>query len=80
MSEPLLHLGDMTVSYGKVEAVTGVTIDVAAGSIVTVIGANGAGKTSLLNAAMGLIPSGGGTATAGGRARCPAPRRHDRRR
>jgi branched-chain amino acid transport system ATP-binding protein len=59
MTEPLLHLGDIRVSYGKVEALDGVTVDVAAGSIVTVIGANGAGKTSLLNAAMGLVPSTG---------------------
>jgi branched-chain amino acid transport system ATP-binding protein len=57
--EALLGLYDIAVSYGKVDALTGVTIDVAAGSIVTVIGANGAGKTSLLNAAMGLVPSTG---------------------
>ena len=55
MIAPLLHLGNIAVAYGKVEALIGVTVDVAAGSIVTVIGANGAGKTSLLNAAMGLV-------------------------
>jgi branched-chain amino acid transport system ATP-binding protein len=59
MRSALLHLGGISVSYGKVEALTDVTIDVPAGAIVTVIGANGAGKTSLLNAAMGLIPSTG---------------------
>jgi branched-chain amino acid transport system ATP-binding protein len=55
----LLRLENISVSYGQVEALDQVSIDVAAGSIVTVIGANGAGKTSLLNAAMGLVPSSG---------------------
>ena len=57
MSRPLLSVERMSVAYGKVEAVRGVSIDVAAGSIVTVIGANGAGKTTLLNAIMGLLGS-----------------------
>jgi branched-chain amino acid transport system ATP-binding protein len=47
------------VAYGKVEAVRNVSLSIPGGSIVTLIGANGAGKTSLLNALMGLLPSGG---------------------
>ena len=55
----LLHVADMHVSYGRVEAVHGVSLDVPAASIVTVIGANGAGKTTLLNAIMGVMKSRG---------------------
>jgi branched-chain amino acid transport system ATP-binding protein len=47
------------VSYGKVEAVSGVSLEMQAGHIVTVIGPNGAGKTTLLAALMGLLPSKG---------------------
>jgi branched-chain amino acid transport system ATP-binding protein len=52
----LLSVADIHVAYGKVEAVRAVTLDVAAGEIVTIIGANGAGKTTLLNAVMGILP------------------------
>jgi branched-chain amino acid transport system ATP-binding protein len=55
----LLALDGIDVAYGKVAAVHGVSVAVAPGEIVTVIGANGAGKTSLLNAAMGLLPCAG---------------------
>ena len=55
MSETLLHVADMHVAYGRVEAVHGVSLDVPKASIVTVIGANGAGKTTLLNAIMGVM-------------------------
>ena len=58
MSErrPILAVTDLCVSYGKVEALHHVSIEVAAGQIVTVIGPNGAGKTTLLGAIMGLLP------------------------
>lgn len=59
MSASLLEIQSLVVSYGRVEAVRGVSLDVAPGSIVTVIGANGAGKTTLLNAAMGILPARG---------------------
>ena len=53
----LLSVTDLRVSYGKVEAVSGVSLEMQAGHIVTVIGPNGAGKTTLLAALMGLLPS-----------------------
>lgn len=59
MSQSLLELNDLGVRYGAIDAVQGVTLAVAAGEIVTVIGANGAGKTSLLSAVMGLVASSG---------------------
>ena len=56
MSEPLLQIRDMHIPYGKVEAVRGVSIDLAEGQIISIIGPNGAGKTTLLSAVMGLMP------------------------
>jgi branched-chain amino acid transport system ATP-binding protein len=55
----LLSVTDLHVSYGKVEAVSGVSLEMQAGHIVTVIGPNGAGKTTLLAALMCLLPSKG---------------------
>src|ERR1044072_6946004 len=55
----LLSVNDLHVRYGKVEAVTGISLEMQAGQIVTVIGPNGAGKTTLLAALMGLLPSKG---------------------
>lgn len=52
----LLAIDEVTVAYGKVEAVRGVSLAIEPGQIVTVIGPNGAGKTSLLSAAIGLLP------------------------
>jgi branched-chain amino acid transport system ATP-binding protein len=52
----LLSVRDAHVAYGKVEAVRGVSLEVAANEIVTIVGANGAGKTTLLNAVMGVLP------------------------
>ncbi|HET7888238.1 MAG TPA: ABC transporter ATP-binding protein [Bradyrhizobium sp.] len=61
----LLRVGDVHIGYGKVEAVRGVTLDVADNEIVTIIGANGAGKTTLLNAIMGVLPLRGAVSFAG---------------
>ena len=55
----LLSVTDLHVSYGKVEALSGVSLEMQVGHIVTVIGPNGAGKTTLLAALMGLLPSKG---------------------
>ena len=59
-AEPLLRVRDMTVTYGKVTALTNANLRVDAGQIVTVIGPNGAGKTTLLAAIMGALPANGG--------------------
>ena len=55
----VLEVQDLSVSYGGIGAVHGVSLRVGAGQIVTVIGPNGAGKTTLLNAVMGVIPASG---------------------
>ena len=52
----LLNLKDITVHYGTAEAVKGVTIEMAEESVISVIGANGAGKSSILKAISGLVP------------------------
>jgi branched-chain amino acid transport system ATP-binding protein len=60
MTEPLLSVQDLSVSYGRVHAVRGIPFDVAAGTLVTLVGANGAGKSSIINAISGIVrPSGG---------------------
>src|SRR5712691_1027280 len=65
MTEPILRVADLSVFYGRVEAVRGVSLEIPAGGIVTVIGANGAGKTTLMNAIMGVLPSNGDIALEG---------------
>jgi branched-chain amino acid transport system ATP-binding protein len=52
---PLLEVKDIRRSYGAIRAVDGVSLDVAAGEIVGVIGPNGSGKTTLFNAILGQI-------------------------
>lgn len=54
--DTLLSIEGLTVSYGAVEAVRGVDLTVQRGEIVTLLGANGAGKSSTLNALVGLAP------------------------
>jgi branched-chain amino acid transport system ATP-binding protein len=54
--DTLLEVTDLHVAYGKVEALRGVSLQLAEGSIATVIGPNGAGKTTLLASLMGLLP------------------------
>ena len=58
-AERVLEVRDLSVSYGKVEALSNANLDVGAGRIVTVIGPNGAGKTTLLAAIMGALPANG---------------------
>ena len=55
----VLQVSQLSVAYGKVEAVSQVSLNVGEGQIVTVIGPNGAGKTTTLSAIMGLLPSRG---------------------
>ncbi len=51
----MLKIEDLKVNYGGIEAVKGITFDVAEGSIVTLIGANGAGKSTTLRTIAGLV-------------------------
>jgi branched-chain amino acid transport system ATP-binding protein len=53
---PLLDVEDLWVSYDRINAVRGVSFSVGAGEIVTLIGANGAGKSTILRAISGLSP------------------------
>ena len=55
MNEPILSIRNLKVNYGGIEAVKGISFDVPEGSIVTLIGANGAGKSSTLRAIVGLV-------------------------
>ena len=59
----MLRLDGVHLSYGHVHAIKGVSLDVAAGEIVTLIGANGAGKSSSLKAISGVHPIGKGSIT-----------------
>ncbi|MCG7325219.1 ABC transporter ATP-binding protein [Achromobacter sp. ACRQX] len=58
-NSPVLEVSNLSARYGKVGALAGATLSVPAGSIVTVIGANGAGKSTMLNAIMGSLPQTG---------------------
>jgi len=62
-----LELEKLAVSYGGIAAVKGVSLAVRRGEIVALIGANGAGKTSVLKAIVGLVPLAGGSVRALGR-------------
>ena len=55
MSEALLQVKDLQVYYGSIHAVKGVSFAVREGEIVTLIGANGAGKSTVLNTVSGLL-------------------------
>ena len=55
-----LHLNNLDVSYGAIQALRGVDVTVNQGEIVTLIGANGAGKSTLLRAASGMVRAGSG--------------------
>ena len=61
MNEPILSIRDLKVNYGGIEAVKGISFDVREGSIVTLIGANGAGKSSTLRAIAGLVKPASGS-------------------
>lgn len=54
MSTPLLEVHDLDLFYGDAQALSGVTLDIADGEIVAIVGANGAGKSSLIRAIHGI--------------------------
>jgi branched-chain amino acid transport system ATP-binding protein len=52
----ILSIKDLSISYGNIKAVKGISLDISEGEIVTLIGANGAGKSSTLRGISGIIP------------------------
>ncbi len=60
MADNILEIHDLVVSYGGIEAVKGISLEVPAGKIVTLIGANGAGKSTTLRTIAGLVKCGAG--------------------
>ena len=61
MSDAILKINDLKVNYGGIEAVKGISFDVPKGEIITLIGANGAGKSSTLRAIAGLVTPASGS-------------------
>ncbi|MBQ7563554.1 MAG: ABC transporter ATP-binding protein [Lachnospiraceae bacterium] len=59
----MLKIKDLKVNYGGIEAVKGISIDVPYGNIITLVGANGAGKSTTLRAISGLVKAGSGSIT-----------------
>jgi len=55
MSDPLLDIRDLCVSYGAIRALHGVTLRIPQGEIVTLVGANGAGKSTVLRTISGIL-------------------------
>src|SRR5262245_15036578 len=67
MSRPLLTASNLETSYGPIMAIRGVSFAVPAGAIVTLLGANGAGKTTILRTVSGVMDPQKGTVTFEGR-------------
>ena len=61
MSKHILEVKDLSVSYGGIRAVKGISFEVSEGEVVTLIGANGAGKSSTLRSIVGLEKPAGGS-------------------
>ena len=62
----MLEVNDLNVYYGNIHAIKGVSFEVNEGEIISLIGANGAGKTTIMHAINALIPKSGGTVTLAG--------------
>jgi len=60
MATPILELKDVHTSYGNIDALKGISLAVYPGEIVTIIGANGAGKSTALMSICGVVPLKGG--------------------
>jgi branched-chain amino acid transport system ATP-binding protein len=63
---PLLEVSDIHVFYGGIEALKGISLTVEEGEVVTLIGSNGAGKSTTLRSISGLTPASAGTITFAG--------------
>jgi branched-chain amino acid transport system ATP-binding protein len=63
---PLLEVRDVRARYGSIEALKGISLTVSEGEVVTLIGSNGAGKSTTLRSISGLTPASGGTITFAG--------------
>ncbi len=68
VTDPLLRIDNLQVHYGAAQALFGIDLAVATGETVALVGANGAGKSSLLKAVMGLVPPSGGSIYLDGKA------------
>src|SRR5574341_1323473 len=66
MTPPILSVENLRVSYGAIEALRGVSLEVREGEVVALIGANGAGKTTTLRAISGMLRAAGGSIRFGG--------------
>ena len=60
-TENLLEINNLVVRYGGIEAVRGISFGVPKGKIVTLIGSNGAGKSSTLRSVVGLVKPAAGS-------------------
>src|SRR5947209_15282411 len=60
---PLLEVSEIHSYYGSIEALKGVSLSVEPGEVVTLIGSNGAGKSTTLRSISGLTPASGGRVT-----------------
>jgi len=67
VSAPLLQVQGLAVAYGKIEAVRGIDFELRAGEITTLVGANGAGKSTTLMAISGLVRKAAGRVLFDGR-------------
>src|SRR5260370_4291932 len=65
--EPLLAVGRLESGYGKIRVLHGIDLPVSPGEVVAVLGANGAGKTTMLRGLSGLLPVNAGHVRFGGR-------------
>ncbi len=61
MTDPVVHVSDLTVRYGEREALTNIDFSVDERSFVAIIGPNGSGKTSLIKTLLGVLPVSPGT-------------------
>jgi branched-chain amino acid transport system ATP-binding protein len=59
-NKPILQVEDLSVHYGAIQALRGVSLSVPAGEVVALIGANGAGKTTTLRAVSRMLRASGG--------------------